>query len=329
MIRRLLAPAILGMACLLIATDAAQAQRRGGYYGGGGDRGFINIGGLGIGWGSGGTYIGPAYGYGSGYYGGGRGWYGNNYYGSGYGGYYGNRYSPWGYSSYYPSYSYSYPSYSYSYPSYSYSTPSYSSYYSPSTDYYPPATQQSSQPQSTAGQIRVIVPDASARVWFDGHLTQQTGTDRTFTTPSMEASTVATYRVRASWTQGGREVVQERVVSVNASGSAVVDFTQAGAEQLPRSDEPRPVPQRDPQRDPQPAPQVQLLEGRILSTGQDQFVIETRDNRQVTVHTDPQTRYLLNNNPALFNDIRVGNNVRVDYRMNGNRYMGSSITIRP
>jgi uncharacterized protein (TIGR03000 family) len=301
---------------LLVATDVAQAQRRG-------SGGRVNLGGVSIGWGSGAGYGGRGYyggnnWYGNNYYGG-RGAYGNNWYGSGYGtGFYGSRYYSPGYSTYYPSYNYSYPSNSYYY--------SPSTDYVPSTDYYPPATQQYSQPQSTAGQIRVLVADAAARVWFDGHLTQQTGTDRTFTTPAMQANSVATYRVRASWMQAGREVVQERVVSVNAGGTAVVDFTQSAAEPLPDSREPRP--QATP-RDPQPAPQTQLIEGRILSTGQDQFVVETRDNRQVTIFTNPQTRYTLNNNPALFNDIRVGNIVRVDYRMDGTRHIGSSIAIRP
>jgi uncharacterized protein (TIGR03000 family) len=230
MLRKYVMPALLSLACVLMVTDLAHAQRRGG-----GNRGGWNSGGWGNynrGWGNynnsgwgvtigpGGVSFGtaPYYGYGSGYYGSGyygSGYYGNRYYSPYYGSNYGwgNRYySPGYYSSYYsPSY---YDSgYSYSYPSTSY--PSTSFYYTPA---------ETAQRNDDSAQIRVIVPDANARVWFDGTQTQQTGTDRLFHTPPLNASVSNSYRIRASWTQGGQEVTQERVVNVTPGGTAVADF---------------------------------------------------------------------------------------------------------
>jgi uncharacterized protein (TIGR03000 family) len=227
MLRKYLMPAILSLACVLMVTDFAHAQRRGGGGGGGGNRGggWGNSGYRGGNWNNGnwnnngwGVAIGPGGvafgtspyfyggGYGSGYYG--SGYYGNRYGSPYYGSYYGNRYySPGYYSSGY--YSPSYDS------GYSYSTPSTSFYYTPA---------EPAQRNDGSAQIRVIVPDPNARVWFDGNATQQTGTDRLFHTPPLNASVSNSYRIRASWMQGGQEMTQERVVNVTPGASAVADF---------------------------------------------------------------------------------------------------------
>jgi uncharacterized protein (TIGR03000 family) len=83
-----------------------------------------------------------------------------------------------------------------------------------------------SVPASTTTYVRVLLPDANARVWFDGNATTSTGPERLYHAPTITAGTSGTYRVRASWKQNGQEMVQEQVVNVNAGRTATVDFTQ-------------------------------------------------------------------------------------------------------
>jgi uncharacterized protein (TIGR03000 family) len=85
------------------------------------------------------------------------------------------------------------------------------------------------EPVRAAASVRVLLPDAQARVWFDGKSTNSTGTERLYQSPALTAGTYE-YRVRASWMQGGQEVSQERSVSVRPGQMSVVDFTKAGPE---------------------------------------------------------------------------------------------------
>jgi uncharacterized protein (TIGR03000 family) len=289
-------PLVLSLGCLLVVADSAHAQRRGGVgigrgyggYGGGyGNYGNYGYGGYGYGNNSWQRYVAPFVG----------GGYGNNYYGSGYyGGYNSPYYSGYRSGYYYPSTTYIQPSYDYA-PSYA---PSYS--------------QTTTQTQTNA-QIRVLVPDAQAKVWFDGNPTQQTGTERWFYTPSLQAGANNTYRLRASWMHAGREVTQERVINVNPGQGVTVEFTQT---------EGSPVPQPK-QVDANPT----VLDGRVLRTGPDHFVIQSPNQGEVTIYTNPQTRYTLNNNPGAFTDIRVGSNVNFGFTMQGDRRFANTITIRP
>lgn len=300
-----LVPVVLSLAALLVIADSAHAQRRGGGWGGG--RGY------GGGWGGGNNwqsyvapFIGGGYGnnyYGNGYYGGyGRGYYGNNW---GYGNYIGSPYYS-GYRSgyYYPSTTYVVPSYDYA-PSYSSS--SYQSSYTPT------------QTQPTNAQIRVLVPDAQAKVTFDGNPTQQTGTERWFYTPNLQAGANNSYRIRATWMMAGREMTQERVVNVNPGQSVTVEFTQTAGDPV---NPPIPLPKKT---DVNPT----VLDGRVLRTGPDHFVIQSPNDGEITIYTNPQTRFLLNNNPGAFTDIRVGSNVNFGFTMQGDRRFANTVTIRP
>jgi uncharacterized protein (TIGR03000 family) len=85
------------------------------------------------------------------------------------------------------------------------------------------AIEPPAQPNGTA-QIRVLVPDGQAQVWFDGAATKQTGTDRYFHTPVLTPGSSNTYRIRASWTEAGEEMIQERVVTVSPGATALADF---------------------------------------------------------------------------------------------------------
>jgi uncharacterized protein (TIGR03000 family) len=133
--------------------------------------------------------------------------YGGHYY---HNGYYNRSYFPW-YNDY------TYPTYTY---------PSYSYYYAPSAPYYEPPIQAAPAPAADIAYIRVIAPDPQARVWFDGAATRQTGADRLFSTPSLTIGSTYSYRIRAAWMQDGREVAQERTVSVAPGQTTMVDFTR-------------------------------------------------------------------------------------------------------
>jgi uncharacterized protein (TIGR03000 family) len=178
-----------------------------------------------------------------------------------------------------------------------------------------------------SASIRVILPNPEARVFFDGAATKQMGTDRWFHTPPLQASAQNRYKIRATWMEGGREMSQERDVSVAPNRISMVrfDMQQRQGERLQQGGERLPQPSREPS----PLPDTTPLEGKIISTGENQFVVETRDNRKVTVHTAPTTTYLLNQKTAAFTDIRVGNTVNVTYSRQGERYNATAITIRP
>jgi uncharacterized protein (TIGR03000 family) len=199
-----LLPAILSVAGLLMAADSAFAQRGGGGHGGGGHS-------------SGGHSSG-------GHYGGGYNHGGYSHGGYNHGGYYGGGYfgglGVYGYDPWYNGYSY--PRYSY------YSAPA-TQYYDAPTQYYAPPAQYYAPPAPVVnnyGNVRVILPDPQASVWFDGNATSSTGTERLFNTPALTMGSTYSYRVRASWMQGGREVTQERTVSVTPGQTAMVDFSR-------------------------------------------------------------------------------------------------------
>jgi len=71
------------------------------------------------------------------------------------------------------------------------------------------------------------------------------------------------------------------------------------------------------------------LRGRVVRTGEGQFVVQTPDNRQVTVYTNQRTRYLQGNQPAQFSNLRVGSTVNFGYAMEGERYIADTVTLVP
>jgi uncharacterized protein (TIGR03000 family) len=208
-----LVPAILSVAGLLMAANSAFAQHGG--HGGGGHGGGGHVSGGHIGGGHvGGGRVGGGH-YGGGHVGGYGGGYHNGYYRGGYG------YYPGIFGGVYPWYDTG-PFYD-TYPNYSY-------YDAPTVQYYIPPTQPvvpyiSSTPEPSGyANIRVIVPDSQAHIWFDGSPTRQTGTDRLFNTPELTMGSTYSYRIRATWMQGGHEVSQEKTVSVTPGQTTLVDF---------------------------------------------------------------------------------------------------------
>jgi uncharacterized protein (TIGR03000 family) len=181
-----------------------------------------------FGWGGWGGYY-PNYAY-SGYYG--YGWGNPGYYGYG-----------WGY----PGYSYySYPNYgSYSYPSY-YSYPTYSSPYAavPQTNqyqsfYYSPESANTQDQLDKRIRVEVQVP-RDAELWFDGHKTQQTGTDRQFLSPPIVPNYNYSYDIRARWLDNGRPVERTRTVNAQAGQQVRVDFLRDQPNDKPREVVPAP-----------------------------------------------------------------------------------------
>lgn len=73
--------------------------------------------------------------------------------------------------------------------------------------------------------LSVKVPQPTAEVTVDGKKTAQTGTDRIFESPPLEAGQPYKYTVTARWVEGGRPVEVTREVT-GAPGEVVrVDFT--------------------------------------------------------------------------------------------------------
>jgi uncharacterized protein (TIGR03000 family) len=77
--------------------------------------------------------------------------------------------------------------------------------------FYPP-TQDGT---ANAATIGMQVP-SGARVWFDGQATTQTGSDRTFVTPSLTPGSEYVYRIRVQWNENGQAVERTREVTVHA-----------------------------------------------------------------------------------------------------------------
>jgi uncharacterized protein (TIGR03000 family) len=94
----------------------------------------------------------------------------------------------------------------------------------------PPLSPGETAPKNA--QIKVLLPDANAKVWFDGNTTTSTGTERVFHTPDLAPGATSNYRIRASWMANGKEVVQELIVPVQSGRGSVADFTRPPTERI-------------------------------------------------------------------------------------------------
>jgi hypothetical protein len=79
----------------------------------------------------------------------------------------------------------------------------------------------------------------------------------------------------------------------------------------------------------QPQVQAEQIQGQIIRTSPDRFVVKTRDNREVTFFHNPDTRYLLNSKVVPYSDLRVGSNITAAYTMEGDRYIANNVTLVP
>lgn len=87
----------------------------------------------------------------------------------------------------------------------------------------PPATTGQGQP---CLRLSVRVPDANAEVWIGNTETRQTGTEREFESPPLEAGKAYRYELVAKWTEDGREKAESRTVVGTAGQTVVVDFSR-------------------------------------------------------------------------------------------------------
>jgi uncharacterized protein (TIGR03000 family) len=74
-------------------------------------------------------------------------------------------------------------------------------------------------------RIRLVVP-TGAKVWFGSSATKQTGSVRDFESPRLTPGKEYTYDIKATWSEGGKEVTRTRQVDVRANSNSTVDFTR-------------------------------------------------------------------------------------------------------
>jgi uncharacterized protein (TIGR03000 family) len=91
-------------------------------------------------------------------------------------------------------------------------------------------------PGSGPAYITLRVP-TGAQVFFDGDPTSQTGAERTFTSPVLEAGKNYHYDILARWTEGGRVVERKRQVLVTAGARVRVDLADKAAEAGPAKEQ--------------------------------------------------------------------------------------------
>jgi uncharacterized protein (TIGR03000 family) len=73
-------------------------------------------------------------------------------------------------------------------------------------------------------KIRVLLPTADAKLYFDDTLTRANGAERIFRSPALEEGKRYTYRVVAVWLENGREVQHETKVVFHAGEDLAIDF---------------------------------------------------------------------------------------------------------
>ncbi len=92
---------------------------------------------------------------------------------------------------------------------------------------YPGGDEVSRAPGAGGGclTLSVKVPDPAAEILVDGKKTAQTGTDRTFESPPLEAGKGYTYTLTARWIERGQPVEVSKVVSGAPGETVKVDFS--------------------------------------------------------------------------------------------------------
>jgi len=82
-------------------------------------------------------------------------------------------------------------------------------------------------------QVRVLLPQEDAKVFFDDELTKQKGDERDFTSPPLEPGYRYTYKITAKfWPNNYTEVIRTRVVEVKPGQQLTLDLRQEDPKQL-------------------------------------------------------------------------------------------------
>jgi carbonic anhydrase len=74
-------------------------------------------------------------------------------------------------------------------------------------------------------RIKVHVPTAEARLWFNDTLIERAGLERSFVSPMLTTDDKSyAYRVKVTWTEKGKELTREKRVEFHAGDDVVIDF---------------------------------------------------------------------------------------------------------
>lgn len=75
-----------------------------------------------------------------------------------------------------------------------------------------------------------------------------------------------------------------------------------------------------------PAAEGTSVQGTVVRVvGSDQVIVKTEDNKEVTIYVAPQTKYVFDERPARFQDLRPGSDIRVQYDVRDRRNVARGI----
>jgi translation initiation factor IF-1 len=70
------------------------------------------------------------------------------------------------------------------------------------------------------------------------------------------------------------------------------------------------------------------VQGKVVRVeGQDRVILQTTDNKEIILVSNPTTRYVINGKAGRFTDLRTGVNLRATYVMEGDRYIVNSFQV--
>jgi len=70
------------------------------------------------------------------------------------------------------------------------------------------------------------------------------------------------------------------------------------------------------------------VQGKVVRVeGQDRVILQTTDNKEIILISNPTTRYVINGKTGRFADLRTGVNLRANYVVDGNRYVVNSFQV--
>jgi len=70
------------------------------------------------------------------------------------------------------------------------------------------------------------------------------------------------------------------------------------------------------------------VQGKVVRVeGQDRVILQTTDNKEIILMSNPTTRYVINGKAGRFTDLRTGVNLRASYVMEGDRYVVNSFQV--
>ena len=87
-----------------------------------------------------------------------------------------------------------------------------------------PAAKAAPTPRTWESKIRVYMPTAEAKLYFDGKLTREPGLERLFRAQGLDQNKRYVYWLTAVWMENGREVTHETEIAFWGGDDVVVSF---------------------------------------------------------------------------------------------------------